>query len=270
MVFNPSNAGEVVGKRVSSKYVFSESVLKLVGVASEIAGVQLALVNRSEFSKSGEELCALRSSLEAKYAIAKTQVEHTKLVFEALDEEAKQVEGAFSAESLNRQKEELMKFIFLMNKSIKKLEAKRDEIHELNRLIGTFKSGFQDIRFTQAEVREVFGDRADAVMAHPKVSKREGPAAASGPDSKREGSAAASGPDNDGDVPMAAEDSAKPTQQTTYIIRVNLRQNADELQKLQDKLATDIKSYQDEIAQVKDSYLQNVRKLQKIKDILHS
>jgi len=278
---------EALDERVGSARLFTTATTQYNNAVNEIDAVKLDLINLKPQKLSMEDLQKLRTVLVSKFSTAKTQIDHSKLNFDNLVQEIEELKKYLSPESISIRKEELMKNRLELRKKIDNLSKKKIEIREINRVIDSFNRT-QEVNYSEEELSEIFGDQAEAIKTRPGVFKKTSKIRVkkekvedNSEDIKQADTEAV---DDQKKNEMKEEDSTeklktspkeRPEESeyefkdiTTYGFKINLSQSVHKLQDTQAKLKQSIERYEKEIQDIKQAYIENVKKFESIKKVL--
>lgn len=261
---------EALDERVGSTRLFGEATSNYSQIANEISAVQMDLVNNRLQKRTVAELQKLRQDLVNKFSIAKTQMEHSKLLYENLVHDTTDLESFLSNESISKRKEELMRSFLTKKKKIEELTRKKFDIIEINKIIDKF-NGIQELNYTEEELNRIFGDQVETIKDAPGIMKRVQVVkekkeaikdAKEEKDEEKEDT-----PDNSNEV-AKVEDEFENREVVRYIFKANIGHSVEKLKEAQQQLQQSIAQYEREILDIKKSYLEDVKKFEAIKKIV--
>jgi prefoldin subunit 5 len=218
----------------------------------DISDCSLGLLSNNPKRLTPEELLKFKETLEDRYALWKTNIEHSMLSYTRITQDHTDLLDSLSDTYISKRLEELTTSLFTAKKKINELLKKKGEIEDVNQAIRAFH-GIGRLELTQLELKELFGESYEKVMESKFVTRKH-----NSRDSNEGGTEGSEG----------ATDNGKDTQETTYTFNAYLTRPIDELLTIQRTLQKSIDEYSKEIEAIKREYMDKVDKFEQIKRIL--
>lgn len=224
------------------------------------------MVNNKLQKKTVPELGKLRQELVKSYSIARTQIEHSKLLYDNLVQDTQDLTKSLSDDTITEKRDQLLASYKVSKKRIEELSVKKKEIREINRIIDSFH-GVQELSYSEEEMMLVFGDQAETIKKNaPGIMKRSSLVRVKKEVDEEQRKANLEGEEKEEGLNTPEEFETKEV--VRYVFKANLNSSVDKLSEIQSRLKQSISQYEKEIDQIKKSYIEDVKKFEAIKKIV--